>query len=92
MLQNFFDYNFILQQTKLEHNENQKDIYVNRSMVEEVYTYLTKNLEIVKFAGLVLGDIGTGKTTLINELLRLPEDQKGSTETLTGESVTRGVL
>ena len=90
MLQNFFDYNFILQQTKLEHNENQKDIYVNRSMVEEVYTYLTKNLEIVKFAGLVLGDIGTGKTTLINELLRLPEDQKGSTETLTGDSVTRG--
>ena len=90
MLENFLDYSFISQQTKIELNDNQKNIYVNRSMIEQVYDDLTKNLKIVKYAGLVLGDIGAGKTTLINELLRLPPEKKGLTETSTGESVTVG--
>ncbi len=90
MLKNFLDYSFITQQTKIELNEHQKNIYVNRSMIEGVYDDLKKNLTILKYAGLVIGDIGAGKTTLINELLRLPDKEKGLTETLTGESVTLG--
>lgn len=90
MLQNFFDYNFILQQTQFEIIEIQKNFPLNQSLIEEIYTSLSKNLEIVKFAGLVVGGIGTGKTTLINELLKLPEELKGDTETSTGESVTKG--
>ena len=89
-LEKFLDYKFIQSQTNFELNHNQKAIYLNESMIDEVYNYLNKNLRIMKFAGLVIGDIGVGKTTLINELLNLPENQKGLTETVTGDSVTLG--
>ena len=89
-LENFLDYTFISSQTNFELNNDKKNIYVNQSLIESVYEDLKRNFEIVKFAGLVIGDIGVGKTTLINELLKLPEDKKGLTETLTGESVTLG--
>ena len=89
-LENFLDYNFILSQTNFELNNFQKKIYINESIIEEVFTDLNKYLKLTKYAGLVIGDIGVGKTTLINELLQLPDNQKGLTETLAGESVTLG--
>ncbi len=89
-LKKFLDYNFISSQTNYELNSIKENIYLNNSMVEEVYDELTKYFNITKFAGLVIGDIGVGKTTLINELLKLPEDKKGLTETTSGESVTIG--
>ena len=87
-LEKFLDYSFIKSQTDFELKD--KNIYLNMTMIENVYDNIKHNLRILKFAGLVIGDIGVGKTTLINELLKLPEDKKGLTETLTGESVTTG--
>ena len=87
-VEKFLDYNFIFSQTKYE--LNYKKIFVNESVIDEVYEELTKNFELTKFSGLVLGDIGTGKTTLINELLMIPNKEKGLTETTAGESITLG--
>ena len=89
-LENFLDYNFIISQTNFELNNFQKELFINESIIDEVYTDIKKYLKLTKYAGLVIGDIGVGKTTLINELLQLPDDQKGLTETLAGESVTLG--
>ena len=87
-VEKFLDYNFIYSQTKIE--LNYKKIFINESVIDEVYNDLNNNFKLNKFSGLVLGDIGTGKTTLINEFLNLPNNQKGSTETLAGESITIG--
>ena len=67
-----------------------KKIYINESLLDEVYNNLDKNYKQTKFSGLLLGDIGTGKTTLINEFLLLPNHMKGLTETIAGESITVG--
>jgi hypothetical protein len=56
-VEKFLDYNFIFSQTKYE--LNYKKIFVNESVIDEVYEELTKNFELTKFSGLVLGDIGT---------------------------------
>lgn len=87
-VEKFLDYNFILSQTKFELSN--KKLFVNESVIDEVFNDLSKNFKLTQFSGLVLGDIGTGKTTLINELLQLPKDKKGLTETLAGESITLG--
>ena len=87
-IEEFLDYKFIYSQT--EYELMNKKIYINESLLDEVYFNLNKNFKFTKFSGLVLGDIGTGKTTLINELLLLPKKMKGLTETMTGESITVG--
>lgn len=87
-IEEFLDYKFIYSQT--EYELINKKIYINESLLDEVYYNLNKNFKLTKFSGLVLGDIGTGKTTLINELLLLPKKMKGLTETLAGESITIG--
>ena len=87
-LEKYLDYTFILSQTKYELNS--KKIFINESLIDDVFKDLSKNFKLTEFSGLVLGDIGTGKTTLINELLMLPKDKKGLTETLAGESITLG--
>ena len=87
-IEKYLDYNFILSQTKYELSF--KKIFINESLIDDVFNDLSKNFKLTQFSGLVLGDIGTGKTTLINELLMLPKDKKGLTETLAGESITLG--
>ena len=87
-IEEFLDYKFIYSQT--EYELMNKKIYINETLLDETYTSLNKNFKLTKFSGLVLGDIGTGKTTLINELLLLPKKMKGLTETITGESITIG--
>ena len=87
-VEEFLDYKFIYSQT--EYELMNKKIYINETLLDETYTSLNKNFKLTKFSGLVLGDIGTGKTTLINELLLLPKKMRGLTETITGESITIG--
>ena len=87
-VEEFLDYKFIYSQT--EYELMNKKIYINETLLDETYTCLNKNFKLTKFSGLVLGDIGTGKTTLINELLLLPKKMRGLTETITGESITIG--
>ena len=87
-VEEFLDYKFIYSQT--EYELMNKKIYINESLLDETYTSLNKNFQLTKFSGLVLGDIGTGKTTLINEILLLPKKMRGLTETITGESITIG--
>ena len=87
-IEEFLDYKFIYSQT--EYELINKKIYINESLLDEVYYNLNKNFKLTKFSGLVLGDIGTGKTTLINELLLLPKKMRGLTETIAGESITVG--
>ena len=87
-IEEFLDYKFIYSQT--EYELMNKKIYINESLLDEVYFNLNKNFKFTKFSGLVLGDIGTGKTTLINELLLLPKKLRGLTETTAGESITVG--
>ena len=87
-IEEFLDYKFIYSQT--EYELINKKIYINESLLDEVYYNLNKNFKLTKFSGLVLGDIGTGKTTLINELLLLPKKMRGLTETIAGESITIG--
>ena len=87
-LEEFLDYKFIYSQT--EYELRNKKIYINETLLDEVYSSLNKNFQMTKFSGLVLGDIGTGKTTLINELLLLPKKMRGLTETIAGESITLG--
>ena len=87
-IEEFLDYKFIYSQT--EYELMNKKIYINESLLDEVYTNLNKKFKLTKFSGLVLGDIGTGKTTLINELLLLPKKMRGLTETIAGESITVG--
>ena len=87
-IEEFLDYKFIYSQT--EYELMNKKIYINESLLDEVYNKLDKNYKQTKFSGLLLGDIGTGKTTLINEFLLLPNHMKGLTETIAGESITVG--
>ena len=87
-VEEFLDYKFIYSQT--EYELMNKKIYINESLLDEVYNKLDKNYKQTKFSGLLLGDIGTGKTTLINEFLLLPNHMKGLTETIAGESITVG--
>ena len=87
-VEDFLDYKFIYSQT--EYELMNKKIYLNETLLDDVYSNLNKNFKLTKFSGLVLGDIGTGKTTLINELLLLPKNKRGSTETIAGESITTG--
>ena len=87
-IEEFLDYKFIYSQT--EYELMNKKIYINESLLDEVYNKLDKNYKQTKFSGLLLGDIGTGKTTLINEFLLLPNHMKGLTETIAGESITIG--
>jgi len=87
-IEEFLDYKFIYSQT--EYELMNKKIYINESLLDEVYNKLDKNYKQTKFSGLLLGDIGTGKTTLINEFLLLPNHMKGLTETVAGESITVG--
>ena len=87
-VEEFLDYKFIYTQT--EYELMRKKVYINETLLEEVYNNLNKNFKLTKFSGLVLGDIGTGKTTLINELLLLPKKMRGLTETIAGESITIG--
>ena len=87
-VEEFLDYKFIYSQT--EYELMKKKVFINETLLEEVYNNLSKNFKLTKFSGLVLGDIGTGKTTLINELLLLPKKMRGLTETIAGESITIG--
>ena len=87
-VEEFLDYKFIYSQT--EYELMNKKIYLNETLLDDVYSNLNKKFKLTKFSGLVLGDIGTGKTTLINELLLLPKDKRGLTETIGGESITVG--
>ena len=87
-VEEFLDYKFIYTQT--EYELMRKKVYINETLLEEVYNNLNKNFKLTKFSGLVIGDIGTGKTTLINELLLLPKKMRGLTETTAGESITIG--
>ena len=87
-VEEFLDYKFIYTQT--EYELMRKKVYINETLLEEVYNNLSKNFKLTKFSGLVIGDIGTGKTTLINELLLLPKKMRGLTETTAGESITIG--
>lgn len=87
-IEEFLDYKFIYSQT--EYELMNKKIYINESLLDEVYNKLDKNYKQTKFSGLLLGDIGTGKTTLINKFLLLPNHMKGLTETIAGESITVG--
>ena len=87
-IEEFLDYKFIYSQT--EYELMNKKIYINESLLDEVYNKLDQNYKQTKFSGLLLGDIGTGKTTLINEFLLLPNHMKGLTETIAGESITVG--
>ena len=87
-LEEFLDYKFIYSQT--EYELMRKKVYINETLLEDVYNNLNKNFKLTKFSGLVIGDIGTGKTTLINELLLLPKNMRGLTETIAGESITIG--
>ena len=68
-LKNFLDYDFISKHTKFELSD--KNIFENKSLIDDVYNNLNKNLTILKFAGLLLSDIGVGKTTLINEFKKV---------------------
>ena len=56
-VEKFLDYNFIYSQTKIE--LNYKKIFINESVIDEVYNDLNNNFKLNKFSGLVLGDIGT---------------------------------
>lgn len=87
-IEEFLDYKFIYSQT--EYEIRHKKVFINETLIDEVYKNINKNFQLTKFSGLVLGDIGTGKTTLINELLLLPKKMRGLTETIAGESITIG--
>ena len=85
-IKNFLDYNLISLNTKNELNNT--NIYTNESLIDEVYDEINKTNKMVKFSGLLFGDIEIGKTTHINNLLKFPKNERGLTGTLTGENLT----
>lgn len=76
--------------SQVETDLRQHETKIDETFVDELYSNIEKSFQISKVSCLVIGDIGVGKTTIINELLKLPKNKKGETKTISGESVTKG--